>query len=152
MAIIMAIGSHAQFVRVEKGAYFNLEKYWWYRYRLVNDFMKVGAECGESIPAQLKAYQWAGGTQPDTMRIVWGDATQSLGHYIGTVAAESKLLSLYGWDNSRSNWEMYLGIKAFDRLDLNAEDLMSDMVRADPCEISERKFENSLNGFLFGMM
>ena len=34
-----------------QGWYRNLEKYWWYRYRLVNDFMKVGPECGESTPA-----------------------------------------------------------------------------------------------------
>ena len=32
-------------------AYLNMEKYWWYRYRLVNDFMKIGPNCGESIPA-----------------------------------------------------------------------------------------------------
>lgn len=34
--------------------YRNLEKYWWYRYRLVNDFMKVGPNCGESIPADYR--------------------------------------------------------------------------------------------------
>lgn len=31
--------------------YQNLEKYWWYRYRLLNDFMKIGDGVGESIPA-----------------------------------------------------------------------------------------------------
>ncbi len=31
--------------------YQTTQKYWWYRYRLVNDFMKVGDNCGESIPA-----------------------------------------------------------------------------------------------------
>ena len=31
--------------------YRDLQKYWWYRYRLVNDFMKIGTGIGESIPA-----------------------------------------------------------------------------------------------------
>ena len=31
--------------------YLNMEKYWWYRYRLINDFMIVGSNMGESIPA-----------------------------------------------------------------------------------------------------
>jgi len=29
--------------------YKNLEKYWYYRYRLVNDFLKIGGSCGESL-------------------------------------------------------------------------------------------------------
>ena len=36
--------------------YRNMEKYWWYRYRLVNDFMKIGPNCGESIPAVARTY------------------------------------------------------------------------------------------------
>jgi hypothetical protein len=31
--------------------YVNLEKYWYYRYMAVNDFIYVGTEAGESIPA-----------------------------------------------------------------------------------------------------
>lgn len=30
----------------------NLQKYWWYRYRLVNDFMKVGLGFGKAFPLQ----------------------------------------------------------------------------------------------------
>ena len=36
--------------------YHNMEKYWWYRYRLVNDFMYIGDSMGMSIPAQVRDY------------------------------------------------------------------------------------------------
>lgn len=46
--------------------YENLQKYWWYRYTLVNEFMKVGGACGESIPAELKHFDGeGGGTDPN---------------------------------------------------------------------------------------
>jgi len=34
--------------------YKNLEKYWYYRYRLINDFMLIGVGAGKSIPAQKR--------------------------------------------------------------------------------------------------
>jgi hypothetical protein len=45
--------------------YKNLEKYWFYRYRLINDFMVVGDGAGKSIPAQAR--QMARGTDLDYM-------------------------------------------------------------------------------------
>ncbi len=36
------------------GWYVNLQKYWFYRYRLVNDFMKIGAQAGESLIAEKR--------------------------------------------------------------------------------------------------
>lgn len=46
-------------------AFQNTQKYWWYRYVLVNDFMKIGNKCGESIPASERftkhAYNWNNG-------------------------------------------------------------------------------------------
>ena len=50
--------------------YRNLEKYWWYRYWLVNDFMKVGPNCGESIPADYRKL----GTNT---KLDWGKKHQS---------------------------------------------------------------------------
>jgi len=37
-------------------AYHNMEKYWWYRYRLVNDFMYIDPtdSVGSSLPAQRR--------------------------------------------------------------------------------------------------
>jgi hypothetical protein len=74
---------------VPNSAYINLEKYWFYRYRLVNDFMKIGENCGESIPAQDRnAYP------PNALsRIEWGDATIDLGNYISMLATEHRMLS-----------------------------------------------------------
>jgi len=34
--------------------YTNLEKYWYYRYKLVNDFMYIGVNAGESLPASRR--------------------------------------------------------------------------------------------------
>ncbi|HRO42991.1 MAG TPA: hypothetical protein PL009_09160 [Flavipsychrobacter sp.] len=47
LSVILSVPSFSQL----SGWYQNLEKYWWYRYRLVNDFMKIGSNPGESIPA-----------------------------------------------------------------------------------------------------
>jgi hypothetical protein len=66
----------------------NLQKYWWYRYRLVNDFMKVGLTHGESIPGER--IEEGQSTSLSAPRLEMGDATQKLGHYLGVLALEYK--------------------------------------------------------------
>lgn len=124
-------------------AYKNLEKYWYYRYRLVNDFLKVGGECGESIPAQLRIRDY-----PDNRanKLQWGDGTQSLGHYIGVLATEYRLLQMYGMDLKRTMHELHFALIAFERLDLNAETYMRDIVGTYPCKWQARQSQDR-NGF-----
>jgi len=90
----IAIGTSAQ------TAYHNLEKYWWYRYRLVNDFMYVDTtgndSVGSIIPAQkrerdsthnplLDADASRHYYHHDGVALRWEDATTELGHYIGAL-------------------------------------------------------------------
>ena len=76
--------------------YSNMEKYWWYRYMLVNDFMLIGDECGMSIPAQKRNYPLS--NDQNQYALEWQDATVELGHYIGALAVEYRMLKDNNWD------------------------------------------------------
>lgn len=66
-----------------------LTKYWLYRWRFVNDFIKIGDQRGESIPfAERNWYH-----QQD---LKTGDGTQKLGMYMCVLATEFKLLKNNG--------------------------------------------------------
>ncbi|MEO6833261.1 MAG: hypothetical protein ABI378_12050 [Chitinophagaceae bacterium] len=127
--------------------YKNLEKYWFYRYRLINDFLKIGGSCGESIPASKRFRHYDRGAPVDNLgHLEWGDATEALGHYIGTLATEYKLLQLYGWDTKENKNELYYALNAFDRLDWNSEEYMRDLLGTYPCKSAKRQ-SGDLNGF-----
>ena len=81
-------------------SYQNLEKYWFYHYRLVNDFMYVDTtgndSVGSIIPAQkserdsthnplLDADASRHYYHHDGVALRWEDATTDLGHYIGAL-------------------------------------------------------------------
>jgi hypothetical protein len=106
-----------------------MEKYLWYRYRLVNDFMLIGDDCGMSIPAQKRNYLKSG----DPMALQWEDATVELGHYIGALAVEYRMLKDNNLDTWRTEQELYYAIRAFDRLDQNAETYNEDPMRNTTC-------------------
>ncbi|MBS1616323.1 MAG: hypothetical protein JST06_09435 [Bacteroidetes bacterium] len=100
--------------------YRNLEKYWWYRYRLVNDFMKTGTGCGESIP--MERWEFTCGKGPECEnKAYWGDATQHLGNYINVLAGEWFLLNHSTGQTRRTEEELYDALYAFERLDEKAE-------------------------------
>lgn len=124
-----------------QGWYRNLEKYWWYRYRLVNDFMKVGPDCGESIPADYRRIGSEG-------KLDWGDATQYLGHYMALLGTEYKLLKSSGYDTKRTDYETDMALTAFNRLDRYAEWLCEDihLNNNKPCDLGEPPGWHS-NGF-----
>lgn len=129
------------------GWYHNLEKYWWYRYRLVNDFMIIGPDCGMSIPAQRRE----NGNYWDTTglkKLKWADATIDLGDYIAMLASEYKHLKNNHLDTSRTLMELYYALNAFERLDRNAESACNDIDNSYPCtQQDDAKYGNMLNGF-----
>lgn len=84
------------------------QKYWYYRARLVNDFVKVGDGQGHSLPASLRG---AGGM------LRYGDTTIDLGWYIGVLATEYRLVVDNGGDPSQTLRELYYALRAFNRLD-----------------------------------
>ncbi len=116
----------------------NNQKYWFYRYRLTKQFMKIGLkDCGSpggySIPAGT-AFTKSGSTE-----IHFGDGTSFLGYYIGVLATEYQLLVNSGQSTDRTLDELYKAMMAYERVDRNAEALMAP--------ISSSNCANNLNGF-----
>lgn len=131
--------------------YNNLQKYWYYRYRLVNDFLFISEtnEAGSSIPAIKRLQGNAVDEQPgapsgwaatpttyptDTPwqcgscnTLSFGDATVDLGHYIQMLATEEELLQQTSHEVTRSQYELKHALDAFDRLDDNAEQYCHDV-------------------------
>jgi len=91
----------------------NHEKYWFYRHRLINNFVKVGPEQGCSIPAEARGFN-------DYASLVWGDGNE-WGWYIAVLATEYKLLVDNNQDASATVKELYYAIEAFNRVDYNTE-------------------------------
>jgi len=107
----------------------NLQKYWYYRWRLVNDFVKVGEGVGHSIPIQSR--QGYNGI-PD---IEVADATIYHGFYLAILASELKLLEINErhQDLEFTKTELYYAIKAYERLDLYGEQYLGLPGKIDGC-------------------
>ena len=101
----------------------NLSKYQALRSRFTSDFVRVGSDPGDSIPASNRH-------ATDTY-IRWGDATIRLGWYLGLLATEHALLSdpaTYpgfargdGGDLAETERELFFALNALERLDKQAE-------------------------------
>lgn len=100
-------------------------KYWYYRYRLVNEFLIPGlatqncVASGLSIPAGAALHY----KETDThLKLRWTDNPASgLGYYIGILATELKLLYLYNQPYTNTQQELYYAMKAYERIDINCE-------------------------------
>lgn len=92
----------------------NHARYWYYRYRLINDFTIVGDCQGCSLPVPER-------NLGQSHQMKWGDGTINLGWYIGVLGTEYKLLKNSNQDVSQTVKELYYALKAFNRLDENAE-------------------------------
>jgi hypothetical protein len=94
-----------------------LTKYWLYRWRFVNDFIKIGDQQGESIPfAERNSY--------NNTDLKFGDGTQKLGMYICVLATEYTLLYENNrWEDlEKTKTELYYALEAIDRLDCTTEE------------------------------
>jgi hypothetical protein len=108
-------------------------KYWYYRYRLVNNFLVRGEESpqvcdqpsGYSIPAEAAFY--AGND------LHWGDATLYLGWYMGVLATEYKLLTNSGQSTENTKRELYFAMKAYERLDRKSARLFYPQIPSANC-------------------
>jgi hypothetical protein len=105
----------------------NLQKYWYYRMRLTNDFVKVGEGRGHSIPIQSRQ----GYTGIHDIELA--DATIYHGYYLGVLATEFKLLNLNKRfaDLEYTKTELYYAIKAFERLDAYGEEYLGMAAKID---------------------
>src|ERR1043166_8200624 len=68
-------------------------KYWYYKTRLDNDFIKVGLDSGESIPVHSRGVSNATGWNDVNPKMAMSDATSHLGYYIGLLGTEYYLLA-----------------------------------------------------------
>lgn len=107
----------------------NLDKYWHYRYRLVNYFMVVGDGPGESLPASIRN-KWQFGA------LGWDETPRYMGWYLGVLATEYRLLANNGQDLNQTKKELYYALKSLERLDKKAEPAYN------------ASYPENLNGFL----
>jgi hypothetical protein len=99
-----------------QGDHRNLEKYWRYRQRLRELFVKVGPGPGESIPAaEISRYREVFGNPGVTYG--QSDGTATLGWYIAVLASEHGLLVRNGLPTAENEEELYFALNALWRLD-----------------------------------
>ncbi|MCA6437484.1 MAG: T9SS type A sorting domain-containing protein [Bacteroidetes bacterium] len=114
----------------------NHKKYYYYKTRLQNDFMKVGLLPGESLPFNERGNQSWDIMHPDNAGLTYltsglgtdqmraGDCSARLGIYLTALAMEYRLLKMNGQDVSRVKHELFCGLSAINRLDFVAEQII----------------------------
>ena len=96
------------------------KKYWYFKSRLNNDFVKVGTNDGESIPFNQRGLFSTSFTNQNAELFV-GDGTSTLGYYIAVLATECKLLAQNNQDTKKTIHELFCALNAVNRLDYVAE-------------------------------
>ncbi len=114
-----------------------LEKYWNYRQRFLNRFVRIGDEPGFSMPVEDYwfsdcRYDWTFWNYPPAMirdgqgmLVPGGDQTCNLGHYIALLATEHYLLSLNSQSTDSVTRELYFALKAYFRLEREANEIFN---------------------------
>jgi len=111
----------------------NLEKYWYYRNRLKNDFMIPGEGQGYNLIANERNYGQQG-------ILYFGDVTINVGWHLAVLASEYRLLKNNNQPVDSTLKEIYLALQAFNRLDETAETYFTN-------PISQKRGTSQLNGF-----
>jgi hypothetical protein len=83
----------------------NQAKYWHYRARLINHFLVIGPNQGESLPAGIR-------NQTNSSIADWGDGPVYLGYYIGVLATEYRLLLQNNKNTDQTLTKLYYAINA----------------------------------------
>lgn len=122
-----------------------LAKYWFYRWRLRNDFMVMGEGPGKSLIAESR-------NEFRTQYMKWADATIMHGYYLAMLAIEHKILeSKNRWEDLKNNErELYFAIKAFERLDYVSETFYSsEGNNHDAYRVGDIPLQPDINGYFF---
>jgi hypothetical protein len=100
--------------------YINLQKYWFYRQRLRNNFVVVSSsdEPGTNIPIDLIYTKDTLGITPF---LSIDDGNEMLDEYISMLITEYRLLKNNSQDATQTAHELYYALKAVNRLDRTAE-------------------------------
>lgn len=123
----------------------NLAKYWFYRWRLRNDFMVMGEGPGKSMVAEQRNSE-----RQDFIK--WADGTIMQGYYLSMLAIEHNILASNNrYDDLKNNErELYYAIKAFERLDYWTETIYSkeNLFNNDVgYRHSDERLRGDVNGF-----
>ncbi|MET3539217.1 3-coathanger stack domain-containing protein [Chryseobacterium limigenitum] len=120
-------------------------RYWYYRTRLINDFMKLGMEQGDCIilAERNNNGEFERGSKPGP------DQIDIVNHYIMALALEYKLLSRANQDVSETVKELYHLLYMINRLDIEAEGNWYDRApnQNNDFTISTANYGN-LNGYM----
>ncbi len=97
-------------------------KYWYYKSRFNNDFVKVGLNQGESIPFGERGYGTvvidSRNTIPSYSNMMFaGDEGSSIGLYLAVLATEYRLLRDAGKDLSIVKHEIFCALNSINRID-----------------------------------
>lgn len=92
-------------------------KYTKLRKRLKENFLKVGPQPGESIPASRIFKKWDNATNRYYTNVEFGDATIHVGWYLAMLATENYLLRKEGRPTQENEEELYYALYALERLD-----------------------------------
>lgn len=129
-------------------------RYWYYRTRLRNDFMKVGLTNGCSIPMEERGdgynplnsnppFDFSNSNSGEQGK--WGDAMGELGYYIGVLATEYNLLSRNNQETDSVRYELYCALQALNRMDYYAEPYFTQAIANST---NPQTFGASFNGFM----
>ena len=136
----------------------NQQKYWYYRSRLTNDFLKIGMGPGESIPFNERAVTQTGDprtSNPPANKangFKSGDALSAIGLYIGVLATEYALLTKNNQPTDSVRHELFCALNSINRIDHISEPLWAYaggttvplngfMVRSDiPCDFIRENY------------
>ncbi|MEZ4889053.1 MAG: hypothetical protein R2779_00400 [Crocinitomicaceae bacterium] len=124
-----------------------LSKYWFYRWRLRNDFMVMGSEQGQSLIIDSR--------NSDGFPIAkWSDGTILHGYYLSMLASEHAILQAMNRteDLKNNERELYFAIKAYERLDFNSETFYSnnpDITKNVGWDTSDAPQSGSVNGYVY---
>ena len=103
----------------------NLEKYWYYRNRLKEKFMYFNGNAG----VQGSHLMAENRDEDDIVPYIrWADGVWWLGHYIGVLALEYRLLKDNGQVCTETLNELNLALDTYYRLDFNAEPCFNDFI------------------------
>ena len=115
----------------------NHEKYWYYRWRLRNHFMKIGPNQGESLIINER-----GLGEPNHSKMNIGDVTINMGYYMAILAMEYNQLAQNSQNTDQTIKELYYALYAMNRLDINAESVFREGFTGEP-----NPLPGDLNGF-----
>jgi hypothetical protein len=114
LVLLLVLGTVPRLILAQNYNDYDAKKYWYYRTRLNNDFVKVGLNQGESLPIPERQY-------PSPKEIKMGDETSTLGIYIGVLATEYALLKKNNQNTSKVCYELFCALNAINRMDMFAE-------------------------------